>query len=66
MGGCCESSERSRKDCSFMFPSKTPTICDKPNEFSFRDVVPIKYHHYMKEYEFEKNLPSIKQMISKT
>lgn len=40
-----------------------------PNEriyFTYKDVVPIKYHHYLKEYEFEKNLPSIKERISKS
>ena len=34
-------------------------------EFYFQDVVPIKYSHYLKEYEYEKNLPSIRERISK-
>ncbi|TNV73494.1 hypothetical protein FGO68_gene12710 [Halteria grandinella] len=31
--------------------------------FSYSDVVPIKYYHYLKEYDFEKNLPSIRERI---
>lgn len=33
--------------------------------FNYSDVVPIKYYHYLKEYDFEKNLPSIREHISK-
>lgn len=33
--------------------------------FTYSDVVPIKYHHYLKEYEFEKNLPAKKEYVSK-
>jgi hypothetical protein len=55
MGGCCES--RLRGSPSERYFSAV--------DFSFKDVVPIKYHHYIKEYEFEKNLPSIKDRTSK-
>lgn len=32
---------------------------------NYADVVPIKHQHYLKEYDFEKNLPSLKEHISK-
>ena len=38
---------------------------DKPTfEFSVTDIVPIKYRHFISEYEFEKNLPAVKDSIS--
>ena len=55
--GCCES--HYRKTSSYFFGVHAPT------KFSFKDVVPIKYHHYLKEYEFEKNLPSVKERTSR-
>jgi hypothetical protein len=33
--------------------------------FSYSDVVPIKHYHYLKEYDFQKNLPSVNPLISK-
>eukprot|EP00347_Sterkiella_histriomuscorum_P000549 403375425 len=53
MGGCCETNYRKSQDFLFGVSEK--------NAFCFKDVVPIKYHHYLKEYEFEKNLPSVKE-----
>lgn len=61
MGACCETNLR--KDhtlLSFAAEPRAPRV-----EFSFQDVVPIKHHHYVKEYEYEKHLPSIKETISK-
>ena len=56
--GCCESNYRKSHD--YLFGRSTEKAA-----FSFKDVVPIKYHHYLKEYEFEKNLPSVKERTSK-
>jgi hypothetical protein len=53
--GCCESTNRKE----MKYPKDKNYI-----DFSFKDVVPIKYYHYIKEYEFEKNLPSIKERTS--
>lgn len=33
--------------------------------FSYPDVVPIKHYHYLKEYDFQKNLPSLNPLFSK-
>lgn len=33
--------------------------------FSYSDVVPIKHYHYLKEYDFQKNLPSLNPLYSK-
>ena len=58
MGACCEAEYRKTGGLFFAQPEKT--------SFSFKDVVPIKYHHFLKEYEFEKNLPSRKERTSKS
>ena len=55
--GCCEA--QYRKSQSFLFGRVEKSF------FTFKDVVPIKHHHYLKEYDFEKNLPSTKERTSK-
>jgi hypothetical protein len=54
--GCCEAQYRKSQSFFFSRPDKA--------FFSFKDVVPIKHHHYLKEYDFEKNLPSTKERTS--
>jgi len=43
-------------------------LATKPRDritFRYSDSVPVKHCHYMREYDFEKNLPSIKENVSK-
>jgi len=55
--GCCEAQYRKSQSFFFSRPEKS--------FFTFKDVVPIKHHHYLKDYDFEKNLPSTKERTSK-
>lgn len=57
MGACVETGYR--KEGGSRFNKDKEYI-----EFTITDVVPIKYNHFITEYEFEKNLPSIKDTIS--
>jgi serine/threonine protein kinase len=63
MGNTCVDSDtrkggsHQRQQAPLYFTSSAPPKI----VFNYRDLVGMKYHHYIAEYEFEKNLPSTKE-----